>query len=82
MRVIILLLLAILPLFVQAGNTASYDVVPMPQSIMEQQGEPFVLEEGVQILAPADLQSEAAFLRQYLKEVTWVDLPIVGKRMK
>ena len=82
MRVIIILLLAISPLFVQAGNPASYDVVPMPQSIVEQQGEPFVLEEGVQILAPADLQSEAAFLRQYLKEVTWVDLPIVGKRMK
>ena len=36
----------------------------------------------MQILAPADLQGEAEFLRQYLKEVTWNDLPIVSKRMK
>ena len=65
-----------------AGNPANYDVVPLPQSIVEQQGEPFVLEEGVEILAPADLRSEAEFLKQYLKDVTWNDLPIVGKRMK
>jgi hexosaminidase len=67
---------------VQAGNPANYNVVPLPQSIVEQKGEAFVLEEGVQILAPADLQNEAEFLRQYLKEVTWNDLPIVTKRMK
>ena len=65
-----------------AGNPANYNVVPLPQSIVEQKGEAFVLEEGVQILAPAELQNEAEFLRQYLKEVTWNDLPIVEKRMK
>ena len=65
-----------------AGNPANYNVVPLPQSIVEQKGEAFVLEDGVQILAPADLQGEAEFLRQYLKEVTWNDLPIVSKRMK
>jgi hexosaminidase len=82
MRVIILLLLAISPLFVQAGKPAGYDVVPLPQSIVEGKGEPFILEEGVEILAPADLQSEAAFLQQYLKEVSRVNLPIATKRMK
>ena len=82
MRVIMLLLSALMPLLMQAGDVANYDVVPLPQSIVEQQGEPFVLEEGVEILAPADLCSEAGFLKQYLKDVTWNDLPIVGKRMK
>jgi hexosaminidase len=65
-----------------AGETANYNVVPLPQSIVEQKGDPFILEEGVQILAPAELQSEAEFLRQYLKDVTWNDLPIVSQRTK
>jgi len=47
-----------------AGETANYNVVPLPQSIVEQKGDPFILEEGVQILAPAELQNEAEFLRQ------------------
>ena len=80
--ILLFYLFALLPLSVQAGNPANYNVVPLPQSIVEQKGEAFVLEEGVQILAPAELQSEAEFLRQYLKEVTWNDLPIVEKRMK
>ena len=57
-------------------------MVPLPQSIVEQKGEPFILEEGVQILAPAELQNEALFLKQYLKDVTWNDLPIVSQRAK
>ena len=65
-----------------AGNPANYEVVPLPQSIVMQKGEPFILEAGVEILATADLQQEAEFLKQYLKEVTWNDLPIVQKRTK
>ena len=61
---------------------AQYNVVPLPQSIVEQKGEAFILEEGVQILAPAELQGEAELLKQYLKEVTWNDLPIVSQRAK
>ena len=80
--ILLFYLFTFLPLFVQAGNPANYDIVPLPQSIVEQKGEAFVLEDGVQILAPTDLQGEAEFLRQYLKEVTWNDLPIVSKRMK
>jgi hexosaminidase len=64
------------------GSSKNYEVVPLPQSIVMQKGEPFILEAGVEILATADLQKEAAFLQQYLKEVTWNDLPIVQKRAK
>ena len=39
-----------LPLNAFAGEPANYDVLPLPQSIVEQKGEPFILEEGVQIL--------------------------------
>ena len=75
-------LLTFLPFCAQAGNPANYYVVPLPQSIVEQKGEPFILEEGVQILAPAELQSEAGLLKQYLKDATWNDLPIVFQRAK
>lgn len=77
-----LYLLAFLPLWALAGEPANYNVVPLPQSIVEQKGEPFILEEGVQILAPAELQNEAELLKQYLKNVTWNDLPIVSQRAK
>ena len=75
-------LFTFLPLSALAGESANYEVVPRPQSIVEQKGAPFILEEGVEILAPAGLQGEAQFLKQYIKEVTWNDLPIVGKRDK
>ena len=77
-----LFLFTILPLSAFAGDPANYNVVPLPQSIVEQKGEAFILEEGVQILAPVELQDEADFLKQYLKEVTWNDLPIVSQRAK
>ena len=77
-----LYLIACLPLWALAGDPANYNVVPLPQSIVEQKGEPFILEEGVQILAPAELQNEAEFLRQYLKDLTCNDLPIVSQRAK
>ena len=62
--------------------TANYEVVPLPQQIVMQKGEPFVLETGVEILAMGALQREAEFLKQYLKEVTSIDLPIVQKYNK
>lgn len=83
MRKISILLIGLLMSSVmRAGEAANYEVVPRPQSIVEQKGAPFILEEGVEILAPAGLQGEAQFLKQYIKEVTWNDLPIVGKRDK
>ena len=81
-RMMIALFVLMVGVGTRAGDAANYNVVPLPQSIVEQKGEPFVLEDGVQILAPADLQNEAEFLRQYMKEVTGNDLPIVTRRAK
>ena len=82
MKQIIISLLLMMSIHVSAGEPANYEVVPMPQSIVEQKGAPFILEEGVQILATPELQREAEFLKQYIKEVTWNDLPIAQKREK
>ena len=64
------------------GSSKNYEVVPLPQSIVMQKGEPFMLEEGVEILATADLQREAEFLQQYLKEVACLNLPLAQKKAK
>lgn len=62
---------------------AQYDVLPLPQSIEIQKGEPFTLWGGlVQIVAPENLQGEAEFLQAYLKDITSETLPIAQKREK
>ena len=62
---------------------AQYEVVPLPQSIQMQKGEPFLLSnDQVQILAPETLMGEAAFLQAYLKDVTGQTFSIVSKREK
>ena len=62
---------------------AQYEVVPLPQSIQMQKGEPFLLSnDQVQILAPETLMGEAAFLQVYLKDVTGQTFSIVSKREK
>lgn len=81
-RIVIILSVLMLCLSTKAGDPANYNVVPLPQSIVEKSGNAFILEEGVQILAPAGLLDEARFLQQYFKEVTWNDLPIVSQRAK
>ena len=65
-----------------AGEPANYNVVPLPQSIQMTKGAAFELDANVQILAPAELQQEAEFLKQYLKEVAKLDLSIASKRAK
>lgn len=65
-----------------AGEPANYNVVPLPQSIVMTKGAAFEVDADVQILAPAELQSEAEFLKQYIKELTKCDLTIVNKRAK
>ena len=81
-RIVIILSVLMLCLSTKAGDPANYNVVPLPQSIVEKSGNAFILEEGVQILAPAGLLDEARFLQQYIKEVTWNDLPIMSQRAK
>ena len=62
---------------------AQYDIVPLPQSIELQKGEPFTLwNDLVQILAPEDLKAEADFLQAYLKDITGATLPLAQKRTK
>ncbi|MBO7046840.1 MAG: beta-N-acetylhexosaminidase, partial [Prevotella sp.] len=63
--------------------SAQYDVVPLPQNIELQKGEPFTLWGGlVQIVTPEELKGEATFLQAYLKDITSETLPIVQKREK
>ena len=64
------------------AQTASYDVVPLPQSIVMQKGEAFALGPDVQILAADGLQREAEFLQQYLKECTGLDMKIAQSKEK
>ena len=75
-------LFTLLPFNTLAGETASYDLVPLPQSIVMQKGEPFVLNGDVQILAGEDLQQEAEFLQAYLKDITGISLSLASKREK
>lgn len=52
---------------------ADYRVVPLPQEIIPGEGTPFVLNNNVKILYPegnADMQRNAEFLAQYVKEST------------
>lgn len=72
-------LFVLLPLSAQAGD---YNIVPLPQSIALQKGEPFTLDATVQILAPSALQQEAEFLQSYLRDMVGLDFPVVQKRAK
>ena len=64
---------------VQAVN---YEVVPLPQEIELQKGEPFLLSADVQIWAGDGLQCEAEFLQTYLKDVTGLSLSVSPKKEK
>ncbi len=79
---ILTVLLTFSSLNISAGDLTNYEVVPLPQSIVTQKGEPFVLDDQVEILYDESLQREAEFLQQYLKEATWLNLQLVQKRAK
>lgn len=72
-------LFVLLPLSAQAGD---YNIVPLPQSIALQKGEPFTLDATVQILAPSALQQEAEFLQFYLRDMVGLDFSVVQKHAK
>ncbi len=63
-------------LLCMTASAADYRVVPLPQSIVMQKGEPFVIDSGVQISATAGLKPEAQLLRQYLEEQTGLSLKL------
>ena len=59
-----------------------YEVVPLPQRVENQKGAPFVLNAEVRIVAPEGLRREAAFLHDYLQELTGLDLSLISRRDK
>ena len=65
-----------------AQEAADYRVIPLPESIVAQQGAPFVLDESVRILAGDELAQEAAFLKDYLVEVAGLNLTIDSRKEK
>ena len=77
------IVLLIMGLMLSISARSQYDVVPLPQNIQMQKGEPFLLgNDQVQILAPETLKGEAAFLQAYLNDVTGQAFSIVPKREK
>ena len=82
MKKTILALVCLLTTVTTASAQACYEVVPLPQSIQMQKGEPFVLDGSVQILVQDGLQNEADFLQAYLQDLTGLTLGISGKREK
>jgi len=76
---ILICLLVFLPVSVHAVD---YHVVPEPQSIQQQKGNPFQLADFVQIIAPDSLMSEATFLQTYIRDLTGLQLSIAQKYEK
>ena len=62
-----------------AQQEANYQIIPMPQEIVTDQGNPFILKSGVKILYPEGnekMQRNAQFLADYLKTATGKDFAI------
>ena len=74
--------LAVAGLFVSCQSVqqeANYQVIPLPQEIVVEQGVPFILKSGVKILYPEGnekMQRNAKFLADYLKTATGKDFTI------
>ena len=59
--------------------TASYDVIPLPQQIVKQDGNPFILSNSTSIVYDAnneDMKRSAQFLSDYITFSTGIKLPI------
>jgi hexosaminidase len=76
-------------LFAATASTkavADYRVIPLPNEISVQQAPSFMLDENVQIVYPAGnekMKKNAAFLSQYVKDITAINLKTqTGKRSK
>ncbi|SMO35081.1 hexosaminidase [Saccharicrinis carchari] len=65
-----------------AQSTADYQVVPLPQEINEEQGQPFLLTTKTVIAYPdggAQMAQNAAFLSEYIHEQTGMELKTKAK---
>ena len=69
------------PLVPSLAQTTDYAVVPLPQKIEMQKGEPFMpWYDQLRIFASEELTNEAMLLRSYFKDITGATLPISQKR--
>ena len=74
---VLTMLALLLSIALQANEI--YDIVPLPQDIRLQKGQPFILDGNVQILTASDLQREALFLRDYIREQTGLELAVTDR---
>lgn len=78
-QMILAILLALISTSGIAGTIANYRVVPLPQEITLTQEKPFILNKEVSINYPkgnALLKRNAAFLSEYIKETTGLELKV------
>lgn len=70
-------MLALKPYSIEAADAVDYNVVPLPQSIVAQKGEPFTLNSETRIVFPAGnkaMERNAQFLAEYIRETTGLSL--------
>lgn len=71
---------------VNAQNLADYSsVVPLPASIVTTDKTPFVINSSTQVVFPegnADMERNANFLVEYLKEVTGIQMSVTSAKAK
>lgn len=68
-----------------AADVADYQVVPLPQSVALQKGEPFVLKEGVSVACAAGdetMQRNAQFLADYISDITGIKAQTTTGKIK
>lgn len=83
-KVLLTMVISSLSVFAKSEAVADYNVVPMPQQITIEDGRPFLLNENVSIYYEGgeDMQSNAEFLAEYVREATGLNLPILTKKEK
>ena len=83
-RLILATCVALMSLSLQAQDPqADYEVVPLPQTIKQQKGQPFLLKDGITISCSSNdaaLRRDAEFLRDYVREYTGIKLTIVDRK--
>lgn len=75
------MMMAMLPGTAQTDRTVSYDVVPLPHSIVAQKGQPFVLNAGTRIVytrGDEAMSRNAQFLSDYILEATGLRLDVAA----
>ena len=75
----IFVLISVMTMFLTTSvqaQTARYDIVPLPRNIALQQAPGFVLSEKTAIVYADGLAREAQFLKEYVEEMTQLQLSV------